>query len=164
MPGNQVVINWTWCTAVNSTVTGIVIYRVSWPKSRYRLKHVLSMDLSKTVHYLKDNLKHELRSIVNKTRFEEKTIFIINNVTTADGGTYSLHVRREGHSDLHSEVQVTVKRAGWYNFRGHLVDDFEGTSLIYDFYTTFFSSIISTKLAKAGYAKFLKYIYYVLLR
>ena len=117
MPGNQVVINWTWCTAVNSTVTGIVIYRVSWPKSRYRLKHVLSMDLSKTVHYLKDNLKHELRSIENKRSFEEKTMFIINNVSSADGGTYSLHVRREGHSDLHSEVQVIVDSAGRYKFK-----------------------------------------------
>ena len=114
MPGNQVVINWTWCTAVNSTVTGIVIYRVSWAMSRYRLKHVLSMDLSKTVHYLKDNLRHELRSIENTTSFEEKTIFIINNATTADGGTYSLHVRREGHNDLHSEVQVVVKTTGTY--------------------------------------------------
>ena len=109
LPGNQVVINWTWCSAVNSTVTGIVIYRVLWPKSRNRLKHVLSMDLSKAVHYLKDNLKHELRSIENKMSFEEKTIFIINNVTTADGGTYSLHVRREGHRDLQSEVQVIVR-------------------------------------------------------
>ena len=114
LPGNQVVINWTWCIAENSTVTGIVIYRVSWPKSRNRPKHVLSMDLSKTVYYLKDNLKHELRSIVNKTSFEEKTIFIINNVSTTDGGTYSLHVRREGHRDLHSEVQVIVMSAEHY--------------------------------------------------
>ena len=114
LPGNWVVITWAWCTAVNSTITGIVIYRVYWPKSRNRLKHLLSMDLSKTVHYLKDNLRHELRSIENKTSFEEKTIFIINNVSLADGGTYSLHVRREGHSGLHSEVQVVVKTTGGF--------------------------------------------------
>ncbi|CAB4033103.1 Hypothetical predicted protein [Paramuricea clavata] len=108
-PGNQAIINWTWCSAVNSTITGIVIYRVSRVNSRILLNHLLSMDLSKTVHYLKDNSRHELCSVENKTSFEEKTVFIINNVTKADSGAYSLHIRREGDSDLQSEVKVVIK-------------------------------------------------------
>ena len=71
------------------------------------------MDLSNTVHYLKDNLKHELRT-ENETSFQQKTIFIINNASRVDSGLYSLHIRRSGHSDLDSEVQVIVKTTGRY--------------------------------------------------
>jgi hypothetical protein len=113
MPGDRVVMNWTWCSAVNSTVTGIVIYRVTRQKSRNSRKHILSMDMSNTVHYLKDNLKHELRT-ENETSFQQKTIFIINNASRVDSGLYSLHIRRSGHSDLDSEVQVIVKTTGRY--------------------------------------------------
>ena len=115
MPGNQAIINWTWCTAVNSTVTGIVIYRVSRKKS-VSLNHILSMDVSKNVHYLKDNLRHELQSIENKTSFQEKIVFIINNASEADSGEYSFHVRREGHSDLHSEVKVICETTSKLGF------------------------------------------------
>ena len=119
-PGNQAIINWTWCSAVNSTITGIVIYRVSRVNSRILLNHLLSMDLSKTVHYLKDNSRHELCSVENKTSFEEKTVFIINNVTKADSGAYSLHIRREGDSDLQSEVKVVIKIIGRPEFSKHV--------------------------------------------
>ena len=78
------------------------------------------MDLSKTVHYLKDNSRHELCSVENKTSFEEKTVFIINNVTKADSGAYSLHIRREGDSDLQSEVKVVIKIIGRPEFSKHV--------------------------------------------
>ena len=70
------------------------------------------MDLSKNVHYRKDNSRHELYSENNKTSFEEKTVFIIKNVTEADSGGYSLHVRREGKIDLYSDVNIRVKISG----------------------------------------------------
>ena len=98
--------------AVNSTITGIVIYRVSGVKSR-PLNVVLSMDLSNNVHYRKNNSKHELFSFKDKTSVQEKTtVFIINNVSETDGGEYSLHIRREGKVDLHSEVKLIVKSLG----------------------------------------------------
>ena len=109
MTGKQAVMNWTWCTALNSTVTGVVIYRVSVVKSQ--LNAVLSMDLSKNVHYRKNNSRHELYSFGN-TSFQEKTVFIINDVNEADGGKYSLHIRREGEVDLHSEVELFVQVSG----------------------------------------------------
>ena len=74
------------------------------------------MDVSKTVHYLKDNLRHELKSIENKTSFQEKIVFIINNASEADSGEYSFHVRREGHSDLHSEVKVICETTSKLEF------------------------------------------------
>ena len=101
---------------MNSTVTGIVIYRVSRKISGIFLNHILSMDVSKNVHNLKDNLRHELQSIENKTSFQEKIVFIINNASEADSGEYSLHVRREGHSDLHSEVKVICKTTSKLEF------------------------------------------------
>ena len=97
-----------WCMAMNSTITGIVIYRISEERS-HKLDFVLSMDLSKNVHYRKNNSRHVLFSFKNKTSFQEKTVFIINDVNGADGGEYSLHIRREGESDLHSEVKLLVK-------------------------------------------------------
>lgn len=109
--GKQAVINWTWCMAVNSTVTGIVIYRVCEEKS-HKLDFVLSMDSSKNVYYRKNNSRHELFSFKNKTSFQEKIVFIINDVSETDSGEYSLHIRREGENDLHSEVKVFVKSSG----------------------------------------------------
>ena len=70
------------------------------------------MDLSKNVHYRKDNSRHELYSENNKTSFQEKVVFIIKNVTETDSGGYSLHVRREGKIDLHSDVNIRVKISG----------------------------------------------------
>ncbi len=102
---------------MNSTVTGIVISRVFRKKSGISLNHILSMDVSKTVHYLKDNnSKHELQSIENKTSFQEKIVFIINNASEADSGEYSFHVRREGHSDLHNEVKVICETTSKLEF------------------------------------------------
>ena len=46
------------------------------------------------------------------TSVQEKTVFIINNVSETDGGEYSLHIRREGKVDLHSEVKLIVKSLG----------------------------------------------------
>ena len=97
--------------AMNSTITGIVIYRISTERS-HKLDFVLSMDLSKNVHYRRNNSRHVLFSFKNKTSFQEKTVFIINDVNEADGGEYSLHIRREGESDLHSEVKLLVKSSG----------------------------------------------------
>ena len=118
LPGNQAIINWTWCYGVNSTITGIVIYRIFRANLQVRLNHILSMDLSKNVHYRKDNSRHELYSENNKTAgFQEKTVFIVNNVTEADSGGYSLHVRREGKIDLHSDVNIRVKISGRFKVR-----------------------------------------------
>ena len=113
MPGSRVIITWKWCVAINSSITGIVIYRVTRVNSRVTTNRVvLSMDLLKKVYYLKDNSRHELSSAENKTTFQEKAVFTIHNVSTVDSGEYSLHVRRLGYSDLHNEIEVIVITGG----------------------------------------------------
>ena len=112
--GKQAVMNWTWCMALKSTVTGIIIYKVPGVKSQ-PLNVVLSMDLFKNVYYRKNNSRHDLFSFGNKASFQETTIFIINDVNEVDGGKYSLHIRREGEVDLHSEVDLFVQSSGGYN-------------------------------------------------
>ncbi|XP_028390783.1 uncharacterized protein LOC114515683 [Dendronephthya gigantea] len=111
MSGDQTAINWTWCVAVNSSITGIIVYRVTRVNSRVYTNHVvLSMDLKK-IYYLKDNSRHELLTVKNSTGFHNKAVFVINNVSKSDGGEYSLHVRRVGYSDLHSDVTILVNTA-----------------------------------------------------
>ena len=111
--GHQAAVNWTWCVAVNSSITGIIVYKVTRVNSRVITNHVvLSMDLLKKIYYLKDNSRHELSSIKSRTGFHEKAVFFINNVSKGDSGEYSLHVRRVGYSDLHSDVTVVVNTAG----------------------------------------------------
>ena len=118
MAGNQAVINWTWCVAVNSSITGIIVYKMRIVNSRVITNHVvLSMDLLKKIYYLKDNSRHELSTIENSTGFHEKAVFVINDVSKVDGGKYSFHVRRVGYSDLHSDVTIIVNTAG--RFRIH---------------------------------------------
>ncbi|XP_028401952.1 uncharacterized protein LOC114524921 [Dendronephthya gigantea] len=109
VPGSRVVITWKWCVAINSSITGVVIYRVTRVNSRVVTNQVvLSMDLLKKIYYLKDNSRHELSSIVNQTSFQEIAVFIIHNVSKVDSGEYSLHVRRLGYSDLHNEIKIIV--------------------------------------------------------
>ena len=111
LSGKQAVMNWTWCMALNSTVTGVVIYKLSEKESQ-QLNFILSMDLSKNVHYRKNNSRHKLSSFGSNTSFQEKTVFVINDVNEADGGKYSLHIRRVGEVDLHSEVTLFVQVSG----------------------------------------------------
>ena len=112
--GKQAVMSWTWCMALKSTVTGIIIYKVSGVKSQ-PLNVVLSMDLFKNVYYRKNNSRHDLFSFGSNTSFQERTVFIINHVNEADGGKYSLYIRRVGEVDLHSEVTLFVQVSGGYN-------------------------------------------------
>ena len=111
LTGKQAVMNWTWCMALNSTVTGVVIYKLSEKESQ-QLNFILSMDLSKNVHYRKNNSRHKLSSFGSNTSFQEKTVFVINDVNEADGGKYSLHICRVGEVDLHSEVTLFVQVSG----------------------------------------------------
>ncbi|XP_028390754.1 uncharacterized protein LOC114515655 [Dendronephthya gigantea] len=113
MPGNQAILNWTWCVAENSSITGIIVYRVIHVDSQITNHALLSMGQSKKVYqYVKDNSRHELWSAENLIDFQEKAVFVINNVSKADGGEYSLHVRRLGYSDLHNEITLVVTSGG----------------------------------------------------
>ncbi|XP_028419022.1 uncharacterized protein LOC114544638 [Dendronephthya gigantea] len=108
MPGDQAVMNWTWCIAVNSSITGIIVYRVTRENSQITNRVVLSMDGSKKVHYRQDNSRHELYTVEIEPSLQEKAVFTINNVSKLDDGEYSLHVRRVGYRDLHNEINVIV--------------------------------------------------------
>ena len=99
--------------AVNSSITGIIVYRVIRVDSRVKNHVLLSMDQSKNVYqYVKDNLRHELLSVENMIDFQEKAVFVINNVSKADSGKYSLHVRRVGFRDLYNEITIVVSSGG----------------------------------------------------
>ncbi|XP_028390719.1 uncharacterized protein LOC114515627 isoform X1 [Dendronephthya gigantea] len=108
MPGNQAVVQWAWCVAVNSTITNISIYKVTRFKSRTTNHMVLSIDVLEKVNYARDNSKHELFSVKKKARFQARAIFVINNVSEADDGEYSIRIRRIGYRDLHNEVKIFV--------------------------------------------------------
>ena len=107
--GVQAVINWTYCKANVSSIIGFIVFRDIYVR---KYVPVITMNFNGKISCT-ENKKYILLNIID-IKGNDLISFTIKNVSTDDSGYYRLQIRRHGHIDLQSRVQIIVKSTGKY--------------------------------------------------
>ena len=102
--GSRATLEWRYCKNHSDSVSGVIISRKG-----QRKPYLLAMDAKGKMYYYEANRRR------HKIAWRKKNgsiAFSIVNISVADGGHYTLEIRRVGYADLQYTVNVVVHRAG----------------------------------------------------
>ncbi|XP_028401806.1 hepatocyte growth factor receptor-like [Dendronephthya gigantea] len=151
--GSRATLEWEYCKKQIDSVSGIIISRKNQIKP-----YLLAMDVTGKIYYYKANRS---RHNVSWSKENGSIVFSIMNISMADGGHYTLEIRRVGYADFQNTVNVIVHRAekpNWYPSKStSILKDITKTSVFLNLYITPTSMNVSYRTSGSKETSFTHY-------